>query len=85
VVYPDQGQEKDAIAVYLVANGTTTCKVGFLPAHLAIRAQEYNRLIASVISVYSDCCTNTLKRQKFWQNKGCCIGCILGDRAFLAL
>ena len=85
VVYRDQGQEEDAIVVYLVANGTTMCKVGFLPAHFAISAQEYDRLIAHVISVYSDCCINTLKRQKFWQNKGCCVGPILGNQAFLAL
>ena len=71
--------------VYLVANGTMTCKVGFLPAHLAICAEEYEGVMARVISVYSDCCINTLKRQKFWQNKGCCVGPILGNQAFLAL
>ena len=85
VVFRDQGREEDAIAVYIVANGTTTCKVEFLPAHLAICAQDYDGLIARVISVYSDRCTNTVKCQKFWRNKGCCVGRILGDRAFLAL
>jgi hypothetical protein len=62
VVYCDQGREEDAIAVYLVANGTAAYKAGFLPAHLASRAQDYNRLIALFISIYSDRCTN----RRFW-------------------
>jgi hypothetical protein len=65
VVYQDQGQEEDAIAVFLVANGIMTCKVGFLPAHLAKRAQDYDGLIARVISIYSDRCNNVVKRQRF--------------------
>ena len=84
VVYRDQ-EEEDAVAAYLVANGTMTCKVGFLPAHLARHAQDYDGLIARVISVYSDRCTNVVKRQKFWRNKGCCVARILGNRPLLAL
>ncbi len=80
VVYRDQGQEEDAIAVFLVTNGIMTCKVGFLPAHLARRAQDYDGLIARVISIYSDRCNNLVKRQKFWHNKGCCVARILGNR-----
>ena len=63
VVYQDQ-EEEDTIAVFLVANGMITCNVGFLPAHLGRCAQDYDGLIAGVISVYSDQCTNVVKRQK---------------------
>ncbi len=85
VVYQDQGQEEDAIAVFLVANGIMTCKVGFLLAHLARHAQDYDGLIACMISIYSDSCNNVVKQQKFWRNKGCCIACILGNRPHLSL
>jgi hypothetical protein len=61
VVYRDQGQEEDAIMVSLVANGMMTCKVDFLPAHLVTRTEDYNGLIARVISIYSDCCANMLE------------------------
>ena len=79
MIYQDQGQEEDAIVAYFVANGTTMCKVKLLPARLAKRAQDYDGLIARMISIYSNCCTSSVKSQKFWQNKGCCVGCILGD------
>jgi hypothetical protein len=84
VVYRDQ-EEEDAVAVFLVANGRMSCKVGFLPAHLARRAQDYDGLVARVICVYSDRCTNVVKRQKFWRNKGCCVARILGSRPILSL
>ena len=84
VVYRDQ-EEEDSVAVFLVANGRMSCKVGFLPAHLARRAQDYDGLVARVICVYSDRCTNVVKRQKFWRNKGCCVARILGSRPILAL
>ena len=61
VVYRDQGREEDAIMVSLVANGTMTCKVVFFPAHLVTRTQDYNGLIARMISINSDCCTNMLE------------------------
>jgi hypothetical protein len=84
VVYRDQ-EEEDAVAVFLVVNGTMTCKVGFLPANLARHVQDYDGLIARVISVYSDQCTHVVKRQKFWRNKGCCVARILGNRPLLLL
>ncbi len=61
VVYRDQGREEDAIMVSLVANGTMTCKVVFFPAHLVTRTQDYNGLIARMISLNSDCCANMLE------------------------
>ncbi len=84
VVYRDQ-EEEDAVAAFIVANGTMTCKVGFLPAHLTRYAQDYDGLIARVISVYSNRCNNVVKRQKFWRNKGCCVARILGNRPLLSL
>jgi hypothetical protein len=70
LVFRDQ-REEDVIAVYLISHGVITCKVGFLPAHLNHRARDYNGLVARVVSVYSDRCTNLVKRQKFRRNHGC--------------
>ena len=78
LVFRDQ-QEEDVVAVYLVLHGVMTCKVGFLPAHLNRRARDYDGLTARVISIYSDRCTNVVKRQKFWRNKGCCVARIVGE------
>ncbi len=73
------GCEEDVLAVYLCVHGVLTCKVGFLPAHLNCCVHEYDGLVACVISVYSDRCTNVVKRQKFWRNKGCCVARIVGE------
>jgi hypothetical protein len=74
-----EGREEDVIAVYLVVHGVITCKVGFLPAHLNHRARDYDGLVARVVSVYSDRCTNLVKRQKFRRNFGCCAAKIIGE------
>jgi hypothetical protein len=74
-----EGRKEDVLAVYVVGDHTMTCKVGFLPQHLAVRADVYDGLYACIMSVYSDRCTNVLKREKFYQNMGCCIACVLGD------
>ena len=73
------GRKEDVIAVYLVLHGVMTCKVGFLPAHLNRRARDYDGLIARVISVYTDRCTNVVKWQKYWRNHGCCAARIVGE------
>ena len=73
------GVEEDVVAVYLISHGVMTCKVGFLPAHLNHRARDYDGLVARVVSVYSDRCTNLVKRQKFRRNLGCCAAKILGE------
>jgi hypothetical protein len=78
LVFRDQ-QEEDVIAVYLISHGVMTCKVGFLPAQLNHRARDYDGLVARVVSVYSDRCTNLVKRQKFRRNHGCCAAKIVGD------
>ncbi len=83
MVYRDQGKVEDVLAVHMAPDGTTTCKVGFLPRNLAlrVRANLYNGVYARVVSIYSGSSTNVAKRQKFWRNKGCCSAHVLGDRA----
>jgi hypothetical protein len=68
-----KGREEDVLAVYLVGDSMMTCKVGFLPHHLAVRANAYNGLYAPIVSIYSNRSTNMLKRDKFWHKKGCCV------------
>jgi hypothetical protein len=80
-----EGWEEDVLAVYVVGDRTMTCKVGFLPQHLVVRANAYDGLYARIISVYSDRCTNVLKREKFWRNRGCCIACVLGNCVVLSI
>jgi hypothetical protein len=62
-----------------------TCKVGILPHHLVVRADAYDGLYGCIVSIYSDRCTNVLKREFFWQNKGCCIACVLGNCPLLSI
>jgi len=78
LVFRDQ-QEEDVVAVYLVLHGVMTCKVGFLPAHQNHCARNYDGLVARVVAVYSDRCTNLVKRQKFRRNFGCCAAKIVGE------
>ena len=72
-------REEDVVAVYLISQGVMTCKVGFLLAHLNHCARNYDGLVAHVVSVYSDRCTNLVKWQKFRRNFGCCTAKILGE------
>jgi hypothetical protein len=37
-----KGREEDVLAVYVVGDSTMTCKVGFLPQHLVVRANAYD-------------------------------------------
>jgi hypothetical protein len=80
-----KGQEEDVLAVYVMGDCTMTCKVGYLPQHLAVRADVYDGLYARILRIYSNRCTNVLKREKFWRNKGCCIAPMLGDRLVLSI
>jgi len=81
MAWRDQGREEDVLAVYAVAgDGTTTCKVGFLPLHLAVRPGAYDGVYARIIAVYGDRDKNIAKRQKFWRNKGCCVAKVIGLR-----
>jgi hypothetical protein len=80
-----KGREEDVLAVYVVGDSTTTCKVGFLSQHLAVRADAYDGLYARIVSIYSNCSTNMLKREKFWKNKGCCVAHVLADCPVLSI
>jgi hypothetical protein len=73
------------LMVYVMGDRTMMCKVGFLPQHLAVRVNVYDGLYACIVSIYSNRCTNLLKRDKFWQNKGCCIACMLGNCLVLSI
>jgi hypothetical protein len=54
VISPTTGDEEDCLVAYVVGKGVMTCKVGYLPRHLAIlRADDYDGMYASVIEVYS--------------------------------
>ncbi len=80
-----KGREEDVLTVYVMGDRTMTCKVGFLPSHLAVRANAYDGLHARIFSIYSNRCMNVLKREKFWQNKGYCVACMLGIRVVLSI
>ena len=85
MAYQDGGVEEDVLAVYCVADGAVTCKVGFLPQHLASKgADDYDRLYARVMEVYSARSQNSTKRQKFYRNKGVAAAKIMGDSATFA-
>jgi hypothetical protein len=72
-------REEDVIAVYLVLHGVMTCKVGFLPAHLNQRAHDYDGLVARVVAVYTDRCTNVVKRQNIGATRGAALIGLLGN------
>ncbi len=65
------GREEDVLAVHIVGDCTMMCKVGFLPQHLAVRADVYDGLYARIVSIYSDRCTNMLML-----DSGKCIDCL---------
>ena len=56
----------------------TECKVGYLPKHLAVRADTYARLCARIVEIYSSMSEVTAKTQKYHHNKGCCVAVIIG-------
>ena len=52
VISPTMGDEEDCLVAYVVGNGVMTCKVGYLPRHLAIRrADDYDGMYARVVEV----------------------------------
>ena len=55
MAWRDQGRVEDVLAIYAVKeDGTTTCKVVFLPLHLAICPGVYMGVYACVVLVYSN-------------------------------
>ena len=52
MAWRDQGRVEDVLAVYAVkGDGTTTCKVVFLPLHMAVRPGAYDGVYARVIGL----------------------------------
>jgi hypothetical protein len=76
-----RGDEEDCLVTYVVGNEVMTCKVGYLPRHLAIhQADDYNRMYAQVVEVYLPRSLNIMKRLKRQHcNLGCCVAKILGN------
>jgi len=79
--------EEDVLVVYALKGvGELSCRVGFLPQHLAsTRADEYDGIFARIIEIYSERCTSKVKRQKMYRNEGCAVAKILGNRAYLRM
>ena len=81
VTSPTAGNEKDCLIAYIVGDGVMTCRVGYLPRHLAIRrASDYDGMYARVIGMYSPRSLNIKKREKRHRNLGCCVAVIVGDK-----
>ena len=81
-------KEEDVISVYLLKNGVRTCKVGYLPKHLAVRAHRYDGLCARVSEIYSGNilqCPSVAKRQKHHRKEGCCLATIEGLKKMFVL
>ena len=70
------GVVEDVLEVFSSFDGND-CKVGYLPKHLAVRADAYDGLCARVVEIYSGESEVTAKKQKFHRNKGCCVALII--------
>jgi hypothetical protein len=61
------GDEEDVLEVFHLDSGIMGCKVGYLPKHLAARADRYDGLCARIVEIYSSDrtrCASIAKRQK---------------------
>jgi hypothetical protein len=75
------GDEEDVLEVFHLESGIMGCKVGYLPKHLAARADRYDGLCACVVEIYSSNrtrCASIAKRQKYHRGVGCCVATIEG-------
>ena len=82
------GKEEDVLEVFLLDKGLRTCKVGYLPKHLAYRADRYDGLCARIAEIYSGdaaYCDCVAKRQKYHRNVGCCVAVIVGMKDMFAI
>ncbi len=51
-------KDEDVLEVFVIKNGIQGCKVGYLPKHLAARADRYDGLFIRIVEIYSgDCAT----------------------------
>ncbi len=75
------GDEEDVLEVFHLDSGIMVCKVGYLPKHLAARADHYNELCAHIGEIYSSDqtrCASIAKRQKYYHGVVCCVATIEG-------
>ena len=79
--------EEDVLVVYALNGvGELSCRVGFLPQHLAsTRAEDYDGIFARITKIYSDRCISKVKRQKMHCNEGCAVAKILGNRVHMGI
>lgn len=80
-------EEEDVLVAYVLKGvGELSCRVGFLPQHLAsTRADEYDGMFARITEIYSESCRSKVKRQKMHRNEGCAVAKILGNRVHLGI
>ncbi len=77
------GDKKDVLEVFHLNSGIMGCKVGYLPKHLASRADCYDGLCARILEIYSSDrtrCASVTKHQKYHRGVGCCVANIEGMR-----
>jgi hypothetical protein len=82
------GDEEDVLEVFHLDSGIMGCKVGYLPKHLAARADRCNGLCACIVEIYSSNhthCASIAKCQKYHRGVGCCMATIEGMRDMFAI
>ena len=82
------GDEEDVLEVFHLDSRIMGCKVGYLPKHLATRADRYNGLCACIVEIYSSDrthCASVPKRQKYHRGVRCCVATIEGMRDMFAI
>jgi hypothetical protein len=70
------GDEEDVLEVFHLESGIMGCKVGYLPKHLAARADRYDGLCVRILEIYSSDrtrCASVAKRQKYHCGVECCV------------
>ena len=76
------GKDEYVLEVFVVQHGIQGCKVGYLPKHLAARANRHDGLCIHIVEIYSGDqakCDNLSNRQKFHRNIGLLLGGDFGD------
>ena len=75
------GDEEDVRDVFHLDSGIMGCKVGYLPKHLAARADHYDDLCVRIVEIYSSDhthCASVAKHQKYHRGVRCCMATIEG-------
>jgi len=75
------GDEEDVLDVFQLDSGIMGCKVGYLPKHLAARADPYDGLCVRIVEIYSSDrthCASVAKCQKYHRGVRCCMATIEG-------